>query len=119
MYCDLVKGLPLDLYSQQDFGKGEVVLSRHIQTDRLLLVLTGRLYDANLKKIYGAGELLQLVDFFAKDHYCDLTVAKFPSRVLLIPRQAVCDLLTKQAPMTWALSRMVAIERSAVPRRVL
>ena len=53
MYCDLVKGLPLDLYSQQDFGKGEVVLSRHIQTDRLLLVLTGRLYDANLKKNYG------------------------------------------------------------------
>jgi hypothetical protein len=114
MQCDLVKGLPLDTYPQQKFGMGEVILSHQIKTDRLPLVLAGRTHDPNLKKFFGSGDLLQLVDFFAQSHYRDVVVAKLPSTVVWIPRQDIYGLLTQQAPLTWTLARMVAIERRAV-----
>lgn len=116
MLYDFVRGLPLDLYSEQEFKKGDIVLSRQDQTDRLLLVLSGHLFDKSLRLNYGAGDLLQMVDFFAGDHYRDMIVARQACRVLLIPRQSVCDLLTNEAPLTWALARMVSIEQRSVPK---
>ena len=111
MQCELVEGLPLDVYPQQDFAAGEVVLSRHVKTDRLLLVLLGSLKDPSLRHYYGPGDLPQLVDFFSEGHFRDKVIANGPVRVLWIPRFDLCELLTKQAPLTWSLARMLAIER--------
>lgn len=113
MQRDLVQGLPLEAYPHQDFAVGEVVLSHDIKTDRLPLVLAGRLHDAARRHFYGPGDLLQLVDFFASGNYRNLVIAQKPARIVWIPRQDLHDLLTKQAPMTWFLARMVAIEKRA------
>lgn len=113
LFFDLVNSLPLDDYLQQDYRPGQIVLSREVATDRLLIVLHGRLYDPICRRTYARGSILQLIDFFAADQYQDLIVAKLPSRVLVIPREEFRDHLTSQSSLTWLLARTISIERLA------
>jgi CRP-like cAMP-binding protein len=103
----------LDDYLQQDYRSGQIVLSREVATDRLLIVLHGRLYDPICRRTYARGSILQLINFFAANKYEDLIVAKLPSRVLVIPREEFRDHLTSQSSLTWLLARTISIERLA------
>lgn len=109
----LFDGLSVASYLQQDFRSGEVVLSDETATDRLFLVLAGRLHDPCTRRAYGPGEVLQPIEFFAAERYHDLIIAKHPSRVLVIPRKDLHDLLDSQSPLTWVLARSVAMEKLA------
>jgi len=113
LLVDLVNGLTLGAFVHQDYQSDEVVLSREIATDRLLMVLQGRLYDPRCRRIYSRGCLLQPVDFFAADQYQDLIIAKSNCRVLVMTRDEVRRLLSAQSAMTWFFARTLSIERLA------
>ena len=109
----LIDGLPVADFLHQDFQSGEVVLSDETDTDRFLLVLSGALHDPCRRRFYGPGQVLQPIEFFASERYRDQIIARRPSRVLVIPRGALRNLLDSQSPLTWVLARSVAMERLA------
>jgi CRP-like cAMP-binding protein len=113
LLVDLFNGLSLDAFVHQDYQSGEVVVSREITTDRLFIVVQGRLYDLRCRRIYSRGCLLQPADFFAADQYQDLIVAKSDCRVLVMTRDDVRNLLSAQSAMTWFFARSLSIERLA------
>jgi len=113
LLVDLVNGLTLGAFVHQDYQSGEVVVSREITTDRLFIVVQGRLYDLRCRRIYSRGCLLQPADFFAADQYQDLIVAKSDCRVLVMTRDDVRNLLSAQSAMTWFFARSLSIERLA------
>jgi CRP-like cAMP-binding protein len=113
LLVDLVNGPTLDAFVHQDYQSDEVVLSREIATDRLFIVLQGRLCDPKCRRVYSRGSLLQPVDFFAADQYQDLIVAKSNCRVLVMTRDEVRELLSAKSAMTWFFARTLSIERLA------
>jgi CRP-like cAMP-binding protein len=64
MRKDDILGLNLDHYPRQSFGAGDVVLSDGSETDRMLVVIDGRLGVDHAGKPLGPGEIVKSIEFF-------------------------------------------------------
>lgn len=116
MRKDVLAGLNVDLYPRQNFGAGDVVLSDGAATDRLLVVLDGRLgIDAGGKTL-GPGDVVKAVEFFGASHYSGVVRGRATGQIAIVPRGAVRDRLDAQGPMTWTLACAIAIEALAAAK---
>lgn len=113
MRTDVFLGLDLDLYPRQSFGAGEVVLHDAAATDRLLVVLGGRLGCGRSGKALGPGDVVRALEFFGASRYSGDVRGRSPGQIVIVPRAAVRDCLDRQGAMTWNLACAIAIEALA------
>ena len=59
MRKDDILGLNFDLYPRQSFGAGDIVLGEGTETDRLFVVLSGRLGVGSASKPLGPGDVVK------------------------------------------------------------
>lgn len=113
MRADVFVGLNVDHYPRQDFGVGEVVLNNGANTDRLLIVLKGRLADVGTGRTLGPGEVVKAIEFFGSSQYGGQLCGRASGQVVVVPRAAVRDALNAQGSMTWNLACAISIETLA------
>lgn len=110
MRTNLFRNLDISNLPRQRFKAGETVLSAGMETDRLFLVLDGRVHEDGTGASYSAGRIVLPLEFFGALQYPVTLRAKGACELLPIPRETVRDLLQSEAPMTWMLARSIAIE---------
>lgn len=113
MRREVFVGLDLDLYPRQSFGPGDVVLPDGTSTDRLLVVLDGRIALGQGAKSLGPGDIVKPVEFFGASRYGGMVRARAQGQVVVVPREAVRACLEAQGAMTWNLACAIAIEACA------
>jgi len=116
MRKEVFVGLDLDLYPRQSFDAGDVVLPDGATTDRLLVVLGGRIGLGQGGKSLGPGDIIKPVEFFGASHYDGVVRARAQGQVVIVPREAVRNCLDAQGAMTWNLACAIAIEACAATR---
>lgn len=116
MRRELFVGLNVDLYPRQSFGAGDVVLRDGAKTDRLLIVLDGRLGSPSLRKFLGPGDVVKAIEFFGASHYAGEVRARGMGQIVIVPRAAVRLSLQAQGALTWNLACAIAIEALAEAR---
>lgn len=109
-------GLNVDLYPRQSFGAGDVVLRDGAKTDRLLVVLGGRLGVGLPGKSLGPGDVVKAIEFFGASHYVGEVRARAMGQIAILPRAAVRECLDAQGAMTWNLACAIAIEALAAAK---
>jgi CRP-like cAMP-binding protein len=103
-------GLNLDHYPRLDFGVGDIVLRDGDKTDRLLIVLKGRVAEVGTGFALGPGDVAKTIEFFGSSQYSGQLRGDISGQIALLPRAAVRDGLTAQNAMTWNLACAIAIE---------
>lgn len=116
MRRELFVGLDVDLYPRQSFGAGDVVLRDGAATDRLFVVLDGRLSGAGMGRPLGPGDVIKAVEFFGASHYSGTLHARSQAQVAILPRAAVRACFDAQGAMTWNLACAIAIEALAAAK---
>lgn len=116
MRKDDILGLNLDHYPRQSFGAGDVVLSDGSETDRMLVVIDGRLGVDRASKPLGPGDIVKSIEFFGASHYAGEVRGRGPGQVAVLPRGAVRACLDAQGAMTWNLACALAIEAIAASK---
>jgi CRP-like cAMP-binding protein len=116
MRKELFVGLNVDLYPRQSFGAGDVVLRDGAKTDRLFVVLGGRLAVGIPGKSLGPGDVVKPIEFFGASHYAGEVRARAMGQIAILPRAAVRDCLDAQGEMTWNLACAIAIEALAASK---
>lgn len=110
MRRELFIDLDLDLYPRQSFDAGDVVLCDGAKTDRLLVVLGGRLGAGPGGRPWGPGDVVKPVEFFGSSQYSGAVRARTAGQIAMVPREAVRGCLDAQDAMTWNLACAIAIE---------
>jgi CRP-like cAMP-binding protein len=110
MRRDVLGSFDFDLYPRQSFGAGHVVLAEGAPTDRLLVVLDGRLTAEAGGGPLGPGDIVKPVEFFGAAHYAGAVRADVAGQVVVIPRDAVRAHLAAEGALTWNLACAIAIE---------
>lgn len=110
MRRDVLGSFDFDLYPRQSFGAGHVVLADGATTDRLLVVLDGRLTAGAEGRPLGPGDIVKPVEFFGAAQYAGTVRARAAGQVVVIPRDAVRAHLAAEGALTWNLACAVAIE---------
>ena len=113
MCSNVFFGLNLDHYPRFDFGVGDIVLRDGDKTDRLLIVLNGRLAEVGKGRALGPGDVVQAIEFFGSSQYSGQLRGRAPGQIAVVPRAAVRDGLAAQGAMTWNLACAIAIEALA------
>lgn len=113
MRADVFVGLNVDHYPRQDFGVGDLVLDDGAKTDRLLIVLNGRLAEVGKGRALGPGDVVKAIEFFGSSQYSGQLRGRAPGQIAVVPRAAVRDGLAAQGAMTWNLACAIAIEALA------
>lgn len=116
MRKDLFVGLEVDLYPRQSFGAGDVVLADGATTDRLLIVLKGRLSGLGMGRALGPGDVAKPVEFFGASQYRGALCGRGAGQVAIVPRPAVRACFDAKGPMMWNLSCAIAIEALAAAK---
>lgn len=116
MRKDDILGLNFDLYPRQSFGAGDIVLGEGTETDRLFVVLSGRLGVGSASKPLGPGDAVKPIEFFGASHYAGMARGRTAGEVAVLPRGAVRACLDAQGPMTWNLACALAIEALAATK---
>jgi CRP-like cAMP-binding protein len=113
MHRGLLAGLNIDLYPRLHFGAGDVVLGDGAGTDRLLVVIDGRIGAGVGHKTLGPGDLIKPVEFFGAPNYFGDLRARSAAKIAIVPRAAVRACLEAQGAMTWSIACAIAIEAIA------
>lgn len=116
MRKELFVGLDIDLYPRQSFGAGEVVLQDGTATDRLFVVLDGRISAAGVRKPLGPGDVVDAVAFFGARQYSRTLRGCRAGQIAIVPRAAVRACFEAQGALTWNLACAIAIEALAAAR---
>lgn len=105
---------PLDVtsFARQTLAAGEMALEAGQPTDRLLLLVEGRLRAPGAKRPevrrYEAGSVLCPRSFFGAGTYPQGLRAEAGAVVVHLPRAAVQAAMDVQDPLTWSLARILA-----------
>jgi hypothetical protein len=118
MRRELFVGLDVGLYPRQSFGAGDVVLAHETMTDRLLVVLEGRLSDAAMGRTLGPGDVARPVEFFGANRYSGTLCGREAGQVAIVPRPAVRACFDAQGSMLWNLACAIAIEALAAAKEL-
>ena len=116
MRRELFVGLDVGLYPRHSFAAGEIVLPDGVITDRLLIVLEGRLSGAGIGKALGPGDVAKPVEFFGASRYSGALYGRGTGRVAIVPRPAVRACFDAQGLMMWNLVCATAIEALAAAK---
>ena len=116
MRRELFVGLDVDLFPRQSFGAGDIVLPDGATTDRLLVVLNGRLSGAGLNRPLGAGDVAKAIEFFGASRYFGALRGCGDGQVAIVPRAAVRACFDAQGAMMWNLACAIAIEAIAAAK---
>lgn len=116
MRRELFVGLDVGLYPRQSFVAGEVVLPDGAMTDRLLIVLDGRLAGAGMRKTLGPGDVARPIEFFGASRYSGALCGRGAGHVAIVPRPAVRACFDAQDPLMWNLACAIAIEALAAAK---
>jgi CRP-like cAMP-binding protein len=116
MRSEVFVGLNLDLYPRQTFGAGDVVLHDGAKTDRLLVVLGGRLGAGPANKALGPGDVVKAIEFFGASQYSGDLRGRGSGEIAIVPRAAVRACLEAKGAMTWNLACAIAIEALAAAK---
>ena len=118
MRRELFAGLNIDLYPRRNFRAGDVVLGDGTSTDRLLIIIDGRVGAGAGCKALGSGDLIKPVEFFGALSYDGDARACSAGKVAIVPREAVRACLEAQGAITWSLACAIAIEAIAAAREM-
>ena len=86
------------------------------ETDRMLVVIDGRLGIDRASKPLGPGDIVKSIEFFGASHYAGEVRGRGPGQVAVLPRGAVRACLDAQGAMTWNLACALAIEAIATSK---